>query len=47
MDFGIDVSFSGLIVSGFGISFFIWALSRGVRLIFEIASSRSGYVKPD
>ena len=47
MDFGIDVNLAGLIVCGFATAFTVWALSRGVRMVFEIAGSRNGYIKPN
>lgn len=42
MSLGIDVSLNGLIICGFGISFAIWGISRGVNMIVEIIGSRSG-----
>lgn len=46
MNLGIDVSVSGLIISGFAISFALWGISRGASLLYELFASRSGRVRP-
>ncbi len=47
MTLNIDLSMGQLVMSGFCLSFGIWALSRAIRLIFELAGSRNGVVKPE
>lgn len=47
MKFGVDLDMSQLVLSGFCLSFGIWALSRVIRLIFELAGSKNGVVKPE
>ena len=47
MNFGVDLNMGQLIMIGFCLSFGIWALSRVIRLIFELAGSKNGVVKPE
>lgn len=47
MTFGINFNLTQLIFCGFGLSFGLWVITRGMRLIFEILSSRHGNIKPD
>jgi len=42
---GVDMTLDQLIFSGFCIAFVIWAISRAIRFIFELANSRSGHIK--
>lgn len=44
---GVDISLENLVFAGWGISFGFWALSRGVRFLFELVSARSGYIRPE
>ncbi len=43
--FGLEQNITALILSGFFLSFGLWAVSRAVALVFQLAGSRSG-VKP-